>query len=134
MARYGSDESGFSVELNGSLLRVRGWGFWDAALAEQLGPGVLSVCPALIRPLRLLCDLGQLKPQEDHAQQALRSLLAALARRGLVNAAVVVTNTLTRIQLKNITKELTTVRWVYIGTLSAADEQLSTPLGQEERK
>ena len=135
MARYGSEASGFSVELNGSLLLLRGWGFWDAEVAAQLVPGVLSLCPALaIRPLRLVCDFGQLKPQDDGGQQALTRLLGALSQRGVNGAAIQVTNTITRMQLKSITKELPRIRWVYIGTQRMETDQMLSQLEQEERK
>ncbi len=124
MQRFGSGESGFSIELRGSLVVVRAWGFWDAGLACQLTPAVLQLCRAAGQPLRLLLDGAALKPQGDVGQMAFRDLIAGVIDLGLVRAAVLVRNILTKMQLMRITNETKPELWVYIGTEATVSDEL----------
>lgn len=124
MTRHGSDESGFSIDLRGSVALVRAWGFWNSTLAAEFAPTVLAACQPANRPLRMLLDGSHLKPQEDDGQQAFRALFTGLSQSGLARAAIVVTNPITKMQLKRITKELPGSTWVYVATTTTEPDLL----------
>ena len=114
MKQFGRDDSGFSLVLRGSVVMVRAWGYWEADLASQFAPAVLQMCGSVGKPFRMIIDGSTLKPQGEHGQQAFRALVAGATGLGLVRAAVIVKNSITRIQLMHITKESAVKNWVYI--------------------
>lgn len=134
MERFGSDEAGFSIDLRGSVVLVRVWGFWAADLAAEFAPAVLAACRAASRPLRILLDGARLKPQNDAGEQAFRALFTSISQSGLTHAALVVTNTLTKMQLKRITKQLSTCHWVYVATSEVDPDRLPAEDKQEDWK
>jgi hypothetical protein len=119
MKQLGGDESGFSLNLRGSVVLVRVWGYWEAELAHQFAPAVLQLCRTVGKPFRMIIDGAALKPQGEDGQQAFRELVAGVIGLGLVRAAVIVKNSLTRIQLMRITKESAATNWVYIASEAA---------------
>jgi len=110
--RQGSDESGFSVETNAVGVRVRAWGFWDAATAANFAPAVFGALRGgMTRRPQLLIDATQLKPQRDEGQQAIRDLVESASKLGVARAEFVVTNAITKMQVSRILRELNVSGW-----------------------
>ncbi|HVY44654.1 MAG TPA: hypothetical protein VHB21_02200 [Minicystis sp.] len=115
MARFGSDEAGFSIDAIASSVKVRAWGFWDAATAARFPPAVFEALAAAGPRAELLVDVTELKPQREAGQAALHEVIEGTVRLGLRRAELVVTNAITRMQLARIVREAGARSW----TLSA---------------
>jgi hypothetical protein len=118
MMRFGTDESGFSIETSPLGARVLAWGFWDAAIAVAFPAAVLDALGAR-GGQQLLVDATQLKPQGDDGQAAFRRLVEATSKLKL-RAEVVVTNAITKLQLVRILREVGSGNWTTSNATSAA--------------
>ena len=121
---FGSEESGFSVASEGgTIVRVHAWGFWDPQLAATFPTAVADACRGR-RPVDLLLDVSRLKPQRDEGQEAFRQLMLAI-KTTVRRVGVVVTNTITRMQLARISREAAAGNWSYFASESVAATTLA---------
>jgi hypothetical protein len=114
--RFGTDESGFSVETRPLGARVLAWGFWDASIAVAFPTAVLDAAGGC---QHLLVDATQLKPQGEEGQAAFRRLVQATSKLKL-RAELVVTNAITKLQLLRIVREAGSGNWTTGNATSAA--------------
>ena len=75
----GDENAGFSTEPDptASVVRVRGWGFWNAELGVAFGGKVFAACRSVVQG-RVLLDFGDLKPMREEGQESLRTVFTAL--------------------------------------------------------
>lgn len=114
---FGDAESGFSVEHNAGarIVRVRAWGFWRLEVAAGFARAVVSEC-RVGETVGLLVDVTHLLPQRNEGQTAFGELMIALRTIGLVGVAVVVSSTITKMQLLRIAKERGVRDWSYFSS------------------
>jgi hypothetical protein len=126
MQSFGDSESGFSVEHDASarIVCVRAWGFWRREVAASFAQAVVAECSALLQPVALLIEVTHLLPQRDEGQAAFGELMQSARALGLAAVAVVVSSTITKMQLLRIAKEGGARDWTYFSTDREAMESL----------
>lgn len=108
MQQYrGNDDAGFSVSLDEltGVVRVSAWGFWGPDVADSFAKTVSDVCRTTRDAARVIIDARHLKPQRDTGQAAIGAMMSALAKLGIKEASVTVSNALTKLQLSRLQKE-----------------------------
>ncbi len=98
---FGEEGSGFVVEADQSLLRVRAFGFWDDHTAAEFAPAVVGAFRRLGKE-QLILDVRELRPMRASGQTAIALALRTLAHAPLV---IVVKNQITKLQLLRIVRE-----------------------------
>jgi hypothetical protein len=104
MERVGTDDSGFTVEVDVSARAVviEAWGFWPIEVCSAFGKTVADVCRRAVGTRRLEMDATRLKPLREEGETAWASVLGTLPRG--IEAFVVKTNSLTKLQLLRIAR------------------------------
>ncbi len=115
--RFGTGEAGFSIDEDAaSTLRLETWGFWDSELAGTFVRVAVDNVRAR-RHGRIVVDVTRLKPQREEGQTALRSLMGAIRSAGGARVvAVVGDNTLTKMQLIRIGRDVGGMDWSFVAT------------------
>ena len=100
----GDAQGGFSTKVDMGTLRVKAWGFWPKAVAEQFGPAVYTAChtPGV---KRVEFDMTLLKPMRDEGQEGFGRVMSALAELPVSGVVVTTSSHLTKLQLLRITSE-----------------------------
>lgn len=98
------------------IVRVRTWGFWRMEVATLFARNVVIECRAAGEPIGLLVDVTRLLPQRDEGQTAFGELMIALRTLGLSGVVVVVSSTITKMQLLRIAKERGVRDWSYFSS------------------
>lgn len=101
MKRVGDTAAGFSVVFDpeSAAVKVRGWGFWSAAISSSFATSVSEVCNANPRGSALVIDMSDLKPLREEGQQAFSMLMRLLRGLGVGKTTVATTSHLTKLQL-----------------------------------
>lgn len=107
MRTIGTEEAGFSVALNTSenLIRVVGWGFWEADVADAFDDVVIEVCLYAPMGTELSLDMSRLRPMRDEGQKAFRNTITALKQSKISKITVTTSSQLTKLQLMRIARE-----------------------------
>jgi hypothetical protein len=122
MRRYAGDgEAGFSVEHDHprNTIRVAAWGFWRPDVANVFVSTVTNDWLATAE-VRVLIDATRLVPQREEGQAAWGDLMAALRVPTVQTVAVVVSSTITKMQLLRLAKDRGVQSWVYFPTVQEA--------------
>jgi hypothetical protein len=122
MRRYaGNAEAGFSVEHDHptNTVRVEAWGFWRPDVANVFVGTVTNDCFARTY-VRVLIDATRLVPQREEGQAAWGELMALLHTPTVQTVAVVVSSTITKMQLLRLAKDRGVHGWVYFSTVREA--------------
>ena len=96
--REGGDATaGFRVvrEVWAGTIRVEGWGFWSAAVAEGFETSASEACRTAGSAFAVFVDFGRLAPQGPHGQTALQTLVNASREANATQGVVFVTNAVT---------------------------------------
>jgi hypothetical protein len=106
MHRVGDTECGFTVTVDAATrtVRVEAWGFWRVGIAPMFGDALLDACRGGTKPRRVDMELTQLKPLREEGEDAWLKILTWLPNAG-IEAIVVTTNSLTKLQLLRIAKK-----------------------------
>ena len=101
MKRVGDTAAGFSVVFDpgAGAVRVRGWGFWSAAISSSFATSVSEVCNANPRGSALTIDMSELKPLREEGQQAFGTLMRLLRGLGVGKTTITTASQLTKLQL-----------------------------------
>lgn len=101
MKRVGDTAAGFSVVFDpeAGAVKVRGWGFWSAAISSSFATSVSDVCKENARGSALFIDMNDLKPLREEGQQAFGTLMRLLRGLGVGKTTVTTTSHLTKLQL-----------------------------------
>jgi len=112
---FGDAQSGFSVEHDAVALvvRVRAWGFWGLEVATLFARAVVDECRAVGEPVGLLLDVTRLLPQREEGQTAFGELIVGLRTIVPKRVVVVVSSTITKMQLLRIAKDRGVRDWLY---------------------
>jgi hypothetical protein len=104
MDRIGTDESGFTVNVDivARCVHIEAWGFWPVDVCSAFGRTVIDACRRSVGVRRLEMEATKLKPLREEGERAWALLLSSLPAG--VDAFVVKTNSLTRLQLLRIAK------------------------------
>lgn len=100
----GTDESGYSVsvDVHARTIRVEAWGFWSVDVCGTFGKALIDACRC--SPVRRLeVDTTRLKPLREEGENAWAIVMGALPGIG-IEAVVVKTNSLTKLQLLRIAR------------------------------
>jgi len=102
----GDTESGFTVSYDAAthVVGVDAWGFWGVGIAPKFRDAVLDACRIDAQVRRLEMRMTQLKPLREEGEQAWLQILARLPTTG-IEVVVVMTNSLTKLQLLRIAKQ-----------------------------
>jgi hypothetical protein len=99
---FGTAAAGFRIwreTAPSSTLRIACWGYWPADVAASFSQEALAALTGLEPPIGFLLDASLLRPQGEAGQQALQSLMRALAKLRISSATVLANDILTRMQL-----------------------------------
>jgi hypothetical protein len=104
MPTFGSDADGFSIAFEelSRCLRVKVWGFWAPEVAASFPAAVVDAVRGGRRAAEVLVDAVELKPQRDDAQEAFKTMFAALPALGVTRASITTGNALTKLQLMRL--------------------------------
>jgi hypothetical protein len=105
------------------VVRVRAWGFWRLEITTSFSQAIVSECRAASPPVGLLIDATRLLPQRNEGQAAFSELMTASRTLGLTAVAIVVSSSITRMQLLRIAKETGARDWAYF---SPGQEAMAT--------
>jgi hypothetical protein len=107
MQTIGTDDAGFSVTWDDTekLVRVVGWGFWDADIASVFDKTVIDVCLYVPVGAKLSMDMSRLKPMRDEGQKAFGATIRMLKDSKITHVAVLTASQLTKLQLMRIARE-----------------------------
>jgi hypothetical protein len=107
MQQFGTERAGFAIEAEAasSVVKVRAWGFWDAALATAFGPEVRDACRNRPTGTLLEMDLTELKPMREEGQVSLATLLSALPGLGVAKVTISTRSHLTKLQVLRLVSE-----------------------------
>jgi hypothetical protein len=104
MGRGGTEESGYSVSVDAPArtIRVEAWGFWSVEVCSTFGKALLDACRS--SPVRRVeMETSRLKPLREEGENAWAMAMGALPGVG-IEAVVVKTNSLTKLQLLRIAR------------------------------
>lgn len=107
MKRIGDEISGFSAAFDAETVavRVRGWGFWNAMVAEAFVGIVGDVCGTAPRGVPLLMDMTELKPLREEGQRSFGALIRALEVLRVGRVEVTTASHLIKLQLLRLVTE-----------------------------
>ena len=119
-------EAGFALQLGppGRLIQGRAWGFWGRPVAERFQRELSDTLRQIERPSRLLLDMSQLLPQSDEVQVLLRQAMSSASLAGLGQAAIIVTNAITKLQLTRLAREARVSQWAFVASPAQAHQHL----------
>lgn len=106
MHRVGDTESGFTVAFDGATrtVRVEAWGFWHVGIAPIFRKMVVDACRSGPDAVRFDMEATRLKPLREEGEAAWLDVLTELPKAG-IEAIVVTTNSLTKLQLLRVAKQ-----------------------------
>lgn len=106
MHQVGDIEAGFEVAFDVATrtVRVEAWGFWGIGLAPSFRDTVLDACGGGNSATRLHMEMMRLKPLREEGEEAWLDILTKVRNQG-IEAIVVKTNSLTKLQLLRIARQ-----------------------------
>lgn len=105
---FGTAAAGFRIwreTAPSSTLRIACWGYWPADVATSFAQETVAALTGLAPPVSFLLDASLLRPQGEPGQQALLSLMKALAKLRISSATVLANDILTRMQLGRLAND-----------------------------
>jgi hypothetical protein len=106
MHQAGDTEAGFEVAFDAATrtVRVDAWGFWRIGIAPSFRDTVLDACRGGNNATRLHMEMVRLKPLREEGEEAWLDILTKVPNEG-IEAIVVTTNSLTKLQLLRIARQ-----------------------------
>ena len=98
-----------SVDRRHNILKVKAWGMWDVAFAEQydreLRQAILDISAHASQGWYVVVDLDHYPPQLPHVQPILLRGMKFGIEHGLKKEARIIGKAMTKMQLKRLVKE-----------------------------